>query len=283
MKFRGVFAIGLAALLVIATGCGANQTATSVSSGADSSAASSSPPVSQAVSSAPDVGSEAENSSSQAVTSSQAQQSVLDQIRAALNTKVPLMLPMSVPVEKGRYLTAATVSQTTTYKVSFYETNQPAEINSQAASKGTLITAVEGTEYKDAASAKENISGYEQVDTSNYGDLLDLGHEIKAVAAAGLGHQYLIWNEGRWCIRMDSSTDPAYKNKEYPDRNQLAKNIVAYLDEHMLPAPQKIGVISINIWNQNDGATVEWQDDQTVYQVSSEDPMTALKIAVAMK
>ena len=282
MKFRGVFAIGLSALLIIATGCGANQTAASVSSGADSSETSSSLSVSPAVS-APGVSSEAASSSSQADASSQTGQNVSNQIRAALNTKVPLMLPTSIPVEKG-YLTATKIAQTTNYKVNLYETNQPAEINSAAASKGTPIATVEGTEYKAAASAKENINGYLQVDLSNLPDPpVDLGHKIKAMEDAGLGHQWLKWNEGRWYIKVDSPTDPAFRNKDYPDGNQLAKNVVAYLDGHMLPAPQKIGVIQIIIWNQNDGTTVQWQDNQTVYKISSEDPMTALKVAVAME
>ncbi len=71
-------------------------------------------------------------------------------------------------------------------------------------------------------------------------------------AQAGPGHQRLIWNEGRWCFRMDSPTDPALRNKKYPGRDQLAKNIVIYLDKNMLPAPQKIGVVHIGIWDPND-------------------------------
>lgn len=216
-------------------------------------------------------------------TSSQTQQEILEQTNAALHTEVPLMLPTSAPTKSGYFLTATTTSQAQDYKVNLYETTQPAEVNSQAASKGALIATVEGTEYKDAVSAKDNISGYEQADTSNYGELLNLGHNIKAVGDAGLGHQYLIWNEGRWCLRVDSPTDPAYKNKEYPDREQLAKNVVAYLEDHMLPVPQEIGVITINIWNQSYGTTIRWQHNQTVYQVSSKDPITALKVAVTMK
>jgi len=227
--------------------------------------------------------SQSARSNSAVDTSPLAQQEVLSQVNAALSTKVPLMLPTTVPVDKGRHLTSSTNSQATDYKVDFYETDQPADLNSKAALKGTLIATVEGTEYKDAAAAQENIFGYEQADTSNYGELLDLGHNIKAVGDAGLGHQQLIWNEGRWCLRVDSPTDPTYQNKEYPDNKQLAKNVVEYLDDHMLPAPQKIGVININIWNQSHGATVEWQYNQMVYQVSSHDPMTALKVAVAMK
>ena len=218
-------------------------------------------------------------------TPSRTQQNVLNQIRSALETKgkVPLMLPTGVPIEKGRYLTATTTSLATNYKVNLYETGQPAEMNSPAASKGTLIAAVEGTEYKDASGARNSISSYEKVDTSNYGELLDLGHSIKAVGDAGLGHEHLVWNEGRWCIRLDSPIDPAYQNKEYPDNGKLAKNIVAYLENHMLPAPQKIGVISVSNWNRSLGTTVQWQNDRTVYQISSEDPMTALEVAVAMK
>lgn len=214
----------------------------------------------------------------------QTQQEALNKIKAALNTKVPLMLPTNLPVEKGHYLTAATTSQTWYYKVNFYETNQPADIGSQTASKGMLIATVEGTEYKDMVSAKEAVNGYMQVDTSKSDPpAIDLGHNIKAIGDAGLGHGYLIWNEGRWCIKLDSPNDPTYKNKKYPDSKQLAENIVKYLNDYMLPAPQKIGVISINNWNNSQGTTIQWQYNEMVYQVWSQDPMTALKAAVAMK
>lgn len=223
-----------------------------------------------------------ENPASSAVPSSQTQQDVMKQIRTDLSTKVPLMLPDGVPVKKSRCLTATTASQKAHYEINFYETDQPAELNSKAASKGTLVATVTGTEYQNAASAKNSIIGYEKVDLLN-GESLDLGHSIRAEQDAGLGHQQLTWNEGRWCLRIDSPTDPAYQNKEYPDREKLAKSVVAYLDTHMLPAAQKIGVISMDLWNRNYGTTIEWQNNQTVYQVSSEAPMAALEVAVAMK
>ncbi|MEA4946079.1 MAG: M56 family metallopeptidase [Oscillospiraceae bacterium] len=216
---------------------------------------------------------------------SSTQQSILAQIDAALDTKVPLVLPSSLPVTENRFLTATTVSQATDYKVNFYETDQAAKINSQTASGGTLIASLEGTEYQDAESAKENISGYETVDLSSVDSdaIVDLGHQIKGTWDSGLGHQVLVWNEGRWCLRVDSPTDSTYQSKTYPDNEQLAKDVVAYLEDNMLPAPQEIGVIAINIWAQNQGTTIEWQDQQTVYQISSPDPMTALKVAVAME
>ena len=221
--------------------------------------------------------------SSQANMSSQTQQSVLTQIREALSTKVPLMLPKNVSVSKGRFLTAATSSQSTHYQVKFYETDRPVSVNSQDASKGKLLATVEGTRYQSAASAKSQISDYRQIDFSEYDEFLDLGHSVKAAASVGLGHLHLRWNEGRWYIDVDSPADPAFRIKGSPDGEQLAKNVVAYLEEYMLPAPQKIGVINISNWSGTDGSTVRWQDNQTVYRVTSKDPMTALKIAVAMK
>lgn len=214
---------------------------------------------------------------------SAAQQTVFNQIEKALNTKVPLMLPTSIPVEKNRYLTATTASQTTNYKVDFYEADQAAKIDSQAASKGTLIASLEGIGYKDDGSAKESISDYKQINPAEYDEFADLGHNIRAAEQAGTGHQQLLWNEGRWYIHLDFPIDPAFRNKDYPDSKQLAENIVAYLDKNMLPAPQKIGVIRIANWNMSEGTVIEWQSNQTVYQISSRDPMTALKIAVAMK
>ena len=216
-------------------------------------------------------------------TSPQTQRELRNEIGKALNTSVPVMLPAEIPLESGGYPAASTVSQTAHYEVNYNRTDSPAELNSEAASKGTLIATVSGTEYKDASAAQDSISGYETADLSSADQILDLGHSIKAVEDAGLGHAYLTWNEGRWCISIDSPNDPAYKNDKYPDNIQLAKDIVAYLEDAMLPAPQKIGVISIVIWNTCYSTAVEWQNDKTVYQVLSGDPMTALKTAVAME
>ena len=51
----------------------------------------------------------------------------------------------------------------------------------------------------------------------------------------------------------------------------------------MLPAPQKIGVIKISNWNISESTSIQWQDNQTVYQISGRDSMTASKVAVVMK
>lgn len=212
-----------------------------------------------------------------------AQEAVLKQINASLHTKVPVMLPKSIPVEKDSYLTATTDSQAADYKVNFYGSNQPVKINSPEVSKGTLIASLEGTNYKDDANAKESISDYKQINTAEYDEFTALGHNIKAVRQAGTGHQQLLWNEGRWYIELDYPSDSAFQNKDYPDSLQLAKNIVAYLDKNSLPVPKNIAAIRIVNWNTSAGTTIQWQDNETVYQIKSQNPITALKVAVIMK
>lgn len=217
---------------------------------------------------------------------SSTQQSVFSQIAVQLDTEVPLMLPTGIPVAENHFLTATTVSQAEDYKVNFYETQQAVEINSQAASGGTLIASLEGTDYQDAESARESISaGYETVDFSsvNSNTIVDLGHQIKAEADVGLGHQILTWNEGPWCLHVDSPSDSTNQEQKYPDRKPLAEDVVAYLEDNTLPIPQEIGVVSMNIWNWDHDTVIEWQNQKTVYQITSQDPITALKIAVKIQ
>lgn len=265
-------------LTVLLTGC-------AVGLGASKGASGTSAPASGAQ---PSSSSQSGNSDSLNDDDSSTQQSVFSQIAAQLDTEVPLMLPTGIPVAANHFLTATAVSKASDYKVNFYETDQATEINSQAASGGTLIASLEGTDYQDVESARESVStagyGYE-VDLSSVDSdaIVDLGHSIKAVADAGAGHQMLTWNEGRWYLCVDSPSDSTNQEQKYPDRKRLAEDVVAYLEDNTLPAPQEIGVISINIWNWDHDTVIEWQNQQTVYQITGQDPMTALKIAVEMQ
>ena len=94
-----------------------------------------------------------------------------------------------------------------------------------------------------------------------------------------MGHSYILWNEGRWSIKLDSPNDPTYQNKIYPDGLKLAQKIVAYLNDHTLPAPQKIGVITIHNWLQGPETTIEWQYHEMKYQVTSTDSIKAIEVA----
>ncbi len=286
-----------AAMLLAASGCKSflpqdggqsraqSSSAEPVSSLAQSSA---SPSSEDAESSAPPAQSAQESSaappaSSEEPAAPQTRQEALRQTKAALSTKVPVLLPADVMTGKGEFLTSTTVSQTWYYKAVFYGAKQPAEVNSKNAKKGTPIASVEGTGYKNADVAKENVGYYRKADfTGAENSAVDLGHRIKAVQEYGLGHAELYWNEGRWSITVDSPSDPAYRTKQYPDNKKLAEQIVAYLDKAMLPAPRNVGVIEVGDWSNNMVTTVSWQRDAVVYRVTSSDPMTALKTAVAM-
>ncbi|MBM7651970.1 hypothetical protein [Neobacillus cucumis] len=204
-------------------------------------------------------------------------QEALNNIAKQLKTKVPLMMPKNVPVDVGKYLTATTTSQAWHYQIKLYETDIPVNINSQDASKGTLIATVEGTEYKDIASAEKAISGYTQADISQ--NSVDLGQSIKGTMDGAMGHSYILWNEGSWSINVDSPNDPTYQNEIYPDGLKLAQKIVAYLNDHTLPAPQKNGVITIRNWQQGPETTIEWQYHEMTYQITSPDPIKALEVA----
>lgn len=285
MKIKKLTSLGIALILTLSmAGCQSLpffQSSTQASSiPAQSSSAA---PSSEDAQSQPESSNPPASSTASSVMTPQTQQDIFGQTRSALSTKVPVILPSNVPIGDGESLTATTVSQTWYYKACFFGTKQPAAVNSEDASKGTPIATVEGTEYKNATLAGKEIN-YQQVDLSGHQiPPVDLGRNIKAEEDAGAGHGYLNWNEGRWYITMDSPNNPEYKNKTYPDSKQLAKQIVAYLDQYLLPAPQKVGMIAIDNWNNNMETIITWQQNQMVYQVTSSDPMTALKVAVAMR
>lgn len=252
----------------------ASNSGTSSSTSSNSSTSGSS---SKSDTSSKSTGSDQQQSNSAPATSQQ----VLKNIAAALNTKVPLMLPSNVTVSSGKYLTATTKSQTWYYNTQLYEASKPTKINSSSASKGTPIALIEGTEYKNAAMAKQQIAGVSQVDTSN-SQAIDLGHGIKGLPNGGAGHAYITWNEGRWTLWINSPSESKYQNPNYKNSKQVAEEAVAYLHDHALPAPQTVGVVKISTWNNSTQTTVNWQDHQMTYQVTSKDPLTALKVAVAM-
>lgn len=228
-------------------------------------------------------GSGTSNSTSSNTSSApKSQKEAFNQIAAALHTKVPLMLPTEVPISGETYLTATTTSQKWYYKTQLFQTNKPARVNSQAASDGTPVASVEGTEYSSSTKAHDSINGYVKADLSQ-GNTIDLGHNIKAEQSGATGHDYLMWNEGRWSIKVDAPNDPNYKAKNYEDNKKVAEDIVAYLHDHALPAPQDIGIINVSLWNNSLETTVHWQDHEMTYQVSSNDPLTAVKTATAMK
>ncbi|MGX1263172.1 hypothetical protein RKD55_000976 [Rossellomorea marisflavi] len=137
---------------------------------------------------------------------------------------------------------------------------------------------VEEEEYETAEKAAVSIKDYSKVEQTN----TDLGHGLKALQEGAAGHEYVSWNEGNWLIRVDFPTDGQYAIDGYDGGLDMAKKVVAYLEDHALPAPHDRGVITINGFKEHPGTEVVWQDGKIVYTIDSEDknPFNAIQRAV---
>ncbi|MGV2621868.1 UNVERIFIED_CONTAM: hypothetical protein N8J90_11795 [Halobacillus marinus] len=122
------------------------------------------------------------------------------------------------------------------------------------------------------------IEDYRKVEQTN----MELGHGIKASRDAGAGHEHILWNEGNWLIETDFPLDDQYANADYPDNEKLAADIVDYLEDHYLPAPEDRGVIKINGFADSKQTLIQWQDGKVVYEKKSKEahPLDLIKQAV---
>ncbi|MFI8684902.1 hypothetical protein [Rossellomorea sp. NPDC077527] len=137
---------------------------------------------------------------------------------------------------------------------------------------------IQKKEYPSPEEAAAQIEGYEKVDQTN----IDLGHGIKGLQEGAAGHEYLYWNEGRWLIKVNFPLDPQYGIDGYDGAEEMAKNVVEYLETNYLPAPEDRGVITINGFKDHPATVVMWQKGKTVYTITSQEkePFDALKTAV---
>jgi hypothetical protein len=137
---------------------------------------------------------------------------------------------------------------------------------------------IQKEEYDSPEKAAAQIEGYEKVNQTN----IDLGHGIKGLQEGAAGHEYLYWNEGRWLIKVNFPTDPQYKIDGYDGAEDMAKKVVDYLEKNYLPAPEDIGVITINGFKEHPETVVKWQKGKTVYTITSKEkePFDALETAV---
>src|SRR5699024_1278670 len=81
------------------------------------------------------------------------------------------------------------------------------------------------------------------------------------------------WNVGRWALTTHASS-------ENSDRGvSLAKEVIAYLDEYMLPAPRQHGYAHLDA--NHESSRIIWEKETTVYTIDQiNDPLQALEITV---
>lgn len=137
---------------------------------------------------------------------------------------------------------------------------------------------VQEKEYSSEEEAIEAIEDYQELMDTN----VDLGHGIEGFIEGAAGHQYVTWNEGNWYLEIDFPSDPQYAIEGYENGEDLARTIVDYLEDHMLPPPDERGLVKIRAFADEPETLIQWQEGTTVYEIDGEtaDPIDTLQIAV---
>lgn len=203
------------------------------------------------------------------------QSEVLAQVREALDTSLPIMLPNTVTVKAGKHLTAKTSVSETGYKVVFYETADKIAVNAQKLDTVSkhVVARIQLKQYASASEAEAQI-GYE-----NYakvgGQKVALGYGIDGYQDAGAGQLYTSWNEGRWALATHTHTEKSNKGLA------LAKRAVRYLETHSLPAPDRYGAVRLDAVGHNDYVLLQRQ--QYVLKIDKVEDIGLLKVAASIQ
>ncbi|MBM6614828.1 hypothetical protein JTF06_07980 [Desemzia sp. RIT804] len=149
--------------------------------------------------------------------------------------------------------------------------------------QGNNLAAVSGIIYTDAGTAlaemEEKMNGAVSV-TPNEETAVDLGYGITGYGEGAAGNQYFSWEEGNWDFTIHSLT------MDEMDAPGIAKKIVDYLEENMLPAPSEKGMVLIDYPQGGETVSVDimWQKENRVYELStSQVPLEALEMVVSME
>lgn len=200
-------------------------------------------------------------------------ETVLQQLTTSFPTDP---LPQAILTSKTPgYLSAATTkaSDQANFRILYYAENQAISVNDIALNDLQPIALFEKQTYSSADEAANKVA--QVIDTS--GNPIDLGYGITGHQQGAAGSSYLSWQEGNWSLVVRAS------NIEGEVGEPLAKEVVAYLETAMLPAPQNVGQISLaaGISDFYQSNSVVWQQGATVYTIQHFDPLQAVKMAVS--
>lgn len=181
--------------------------------------------------------------------------------------------PNEVPYDQSRFLNIAVDIQDTSDSVLYYESDQQYVLNGVQLNNETPFASYKRVTYADEASAKEAVAK-QPVDGAVE---TDLGYGITGYQEGAAGSNYLSWTEGNWTFTVRSS------NIMGQDPVPTAKEIVAYLETAMLPAPNVDGQVTIDLMAEDLAANeVSWQEGTVVYTIENIDSFNALKMAVSL-
>lgn len=212
-------------------------------------------------------------STSQAVSEDSSNTSSTTDIYSQIQAVFPdLVLPKDVPLASDKVLNAATAGSQSDASILYYGLDQQLSLNDKALNEETPLAAFQSKEYQSADEAAAAVN----VTADDGGQAVDLGYGITGHMQGAAGSSYLSWQEGNWSLTVRAV------NQEEQDPVPVAKEVVAYLEEAMLPAPE-VGQITIDMGkNDHTATTVVWQQEKMLRTVQHQDARSALEMAVSM-
>lgn len=143
------------------------------------------------------------------------------------------------------------------------------------------LAEVTGTIYENPASASEELGTFlngKSVEPHEEGSS-DLGYGITGYGEGAAGTQQFSWQEGNWLFSIRSVSE------DQMDNPGIATKIVAYLEDHYLPAPKDQGIVYIQYPQGGEEVNVDirWQKNNIIYQLkTTRVPLEALEMVVSM-
>lgn len=176
--------------------------------------------------------------------------------------------PTNIPSEAS-YLNINVTDSGDTLAVLYYGGTQAFPLNDPSLRNETAFASYQKVSYQSLNSAQQAVNPI----FDNGGKSLDLGYGITGYQQGAAGSTYLNWQEGNWNLSVRGGNDSQQNPQE------LAKEMVTYLETAYLPAPKTVGQITVDLLANN--ATVSWQVDQIVYTITHSDPLSALAMTVS--
>lgn len=201
------------------------------------------------------------------------QQDIHDQREQIKNQLQQDILLPNPTVAKGNYVATTVTDDGHTAQITYYESDTPYIVNDDAIpAEAKLFARLEVTSFTSEAEVTELV-GHQDY-TQAGGNPVQLNKTITAYQDAGAGSVFTSWNEGNWAMTVRALTANPEKGVA------LAKEIVDYLDTHLLPPPV-VGSLHADA-EGGDNQVITWQMDHQLYHLEGNDMMTLLAVATSV-
>lgn len=193
--------------------------------------------------------------------------------------------PTAFPINDSNYLQGYIEENTSTsYKISYYQVNEPTEIDSAQLDGGDeeLIATFSAKAYEeDPNSIQEEFTEDTvliDVDSDNKMEI-DLGFDIYGMYEEDSLMEYVNWEEGRWFLQVSSMIS------DQMDIENIAMQIVEFLERKLLPAPIVGNMfVAYDEGGNSVDVNIIWRSENVVYQLeTTEVPINALDMIVSVE